>query len=117
MLAEHHCLRLRRPYTPEIAKKFFRTIKSFSVFDMLERRTIPVLVLSTRDDAVFRSAHSEQTARAIPGADQVLLNGANHISDAEDGSRQTSAQPFSASLVGLCHPGCSGRNCTCDRSH
>ena len=70
-----------RSYTAEAATAFFETIERSSVQELLARLTIPVLVLSSRDDGVFWSVHSEATARATPGAELVLLDSSHHIID------------------------------------
>ena len=50
----------------------------FNVFDRLPELTMPVLVITGREDRIVPSRNSEILAERIPRAELVLLDGAGH---------------------------------------
>lgn len=68
----------------EVAVEILRFGYQVDVMERLHRISAPTLVLHRRDDRAVPSAHGEQIARAIPGAQFRLLPGRSHLAFAGD---------------------------------
>ena len=69
----------RMTTSPENAVRFLDTFDDINVTDLLDRVTMPTLVLHCRDDARVSFAEGRLLATSIPGARFVSLDGRNHL--------------------------------------
>jgi pimeloyl-ACP methyl ester carboxylesterase/DNA-binding winged helix-turn-helix (wHTH) protein len=83
--------------TPEIAVRMLRVIGDIDVSDLLQRITVPTLVLHARGDARVPFEHGLMLARSIPNARFVALESKNHLIL----SHEPVWQRFAAELCGF----------------
>ncbi len=55
-----------------------RVLKGCDLSDRLSEIKVPTLVIGTREDGIVRPSEFERTAREIPGAEAVWIEGAGH---------------------------------------
>ncbi len=65
--------------SPENAVRLRQAVDEFDVTDLLGTITVPTLVLHARDDGVQPLDQGRELAAGIPGAEFVMLEGANHV--------------------------------------
>ena len=71
--------RQRKTTMAECAYRYFETIRSLDVSDLLPKVSVPTLVMHKRDDQVQPFDAGRELAAGIPGARFVALPGQNHI--------------------------------------
>jgi pimeloyl-ACP methyl ester carboxylesterase len=69
----------RETTTGECAARYYEAVGNFDVRDLLEKVSVPTLVMHVRGDLVCPIEAGRAIAGAIPGARFVTLPGTNHI--------------------------------------
>jgi pimeloyl-ACP methyl ester carboxylesterase len=69
----------RMSATPEMAEKHLVASAGINVVDLLQKISVPTLVLHCRDDLRVPFSYGEEIAAGIPGAKFVPLEGKNHL--------------------------------------
>jgi pimeloyl-ACP methyl ester carboxylesterase/UDP:flavonoid glycosyltransferase YjiC (YdhE family) len=64
--------------SPEVLAESLRAIDGASVYDLLERVTVPTLILHGTADKIVPYTHGQKAAHAIPGARLVTFEGGGH---------------------------------------
>lgn len=74
----------RRTISPDAGAKLLLARGEIDVTGLLERITVPTLVVHTRNDAITPLSEGERLARSIPGATFAVIEGSNHILQAKE---------------------------------
>lgn len=69
----------RKTTSPECAARYYETVGNFDVAELLQRVTVPTLVMHRRGDLVVPIDAARELAAGIPGARMVVLQGRNHV--------------------------------------
>src|SRR5581483_5777897 len=69
----------RRSTSPECAVRYFNAVGDFDVMSLLEKVSVPTLVMHVRGDLQQPFEAGRQLAAGIPGARFVALEGQNHM--------------------------------------
>jgi pimeloyl-ACP methyl ester carboxylesterase len=68
----------RRTTSAECAAQYFETVGEFDINHLLDKLTVPTLVMHARGDRMNPFEEGRRMASAIPGARFVALQGNNH---------------------------------------